>query len=213
MKEKEKELPYPKFDQKGKIICQFCGKTFMILTPSHLKTHKLKYGEYNLKFPGAPMTSEEFKALSMYSNPSKFSKEDVEILGDETIIEEDIPVIDDDFELPKSLITKIYQTPMDAKRGEIFDFLVQYFPNLKIDYVIEVFNIQQVLVYSTISDFSDPMLKVNIEFPKTFWHNMEYGSEDPNRTRKLLEYGWKVISIDSNSPSITGIEKHIRKII
>jgi len=216
MNEKSSEIPkgfnHPKFNQKGKVICQVCGKDYMILTPSHLKTHSLKYSEYSEKFPGAPITNEEFKALSKYSKkPSKYSKEDHEILGKETVIDEDIPVIDDEFEMPKAQVAKSFDNPMDAKKHEIFGFLSDYLPNLKMDYLIEIFDIQQVLIFSTISDFSDPLMKVNIEFPDTFWHNRDACYHDLNRKLKLEEQGWTVVSIKGPAPPIKDIEKAIRK--
>lgn len=203
---------HPKFNQKGKVICQVCGKDYMILTPSHLKTHGLKYSEYSEKFPGAPITNEEFKALSKYSKkPSKYSEEDHEIFGKETVIDEYIPVIDDEFEMPKEQVTKDFATPMEAKRHEIFTFLNDYLPNLKMDYLIEIFDIQQNLIFSTISDFSDPLMKINVEFPDTFWHNYDACHNDPNRDRKLEEHGWKVLTVNGPAPPIKAIEKAIRK--
>ncbi len=206
----ETKFPYPEFSEKGKIICQVCGKEFMILTPSHLKTHGLTYSEYHNQFPGAPISNDEFKALSTYSKPSKYSKEDMEILGEETVIEEDIPTIDDDFEIPKEQVTKEFDNPMDAKKHEIIGFLSDYMPNVKMDYQIEVYDGQGRLIFSAISDFADPIMMINVQFPDTFWHNMESQGHDPNRTRKLAEHGWKVIEIPSTGPTIKAIEKAIR---
>lgn len=209
----EKKRNYPEFDEKGKVICQICGKAFMILTPSHLYTHDgIKYAEYNKMFPDAPITNEEFKALSKYSKPRKYTEEDIKILGTEKIIDEDIPEIDDEFELPKTQIEK-FSTPMEAKKNEIFRFLVDYFPNIKVDHKIEIFDMQGCLVFSTISDYADDFLKINVQFPDTFWHNMDAVGDDPNRKRKLESFGWKVIEVKSLSPTIKSIEKEIRKII
>jgi very-short-patch-repair endonuclease len=216
MSEKTSEIPkewnHSAFDAKGKVICQVCGKSFMILTPSHLKTHDVKYSEYNNKFPGAPITTEEFKALSKYSKPSKYTEEDMKILGKETVIEDDIPVIDDDFEIPKIHVAKKFDNPMDAKKNEIFSFLIDFLPNLKMDHLIEVKDIQNILIFSTISDFADPFLKINLQFPDTFWHNVA-NWEDPNRDAKLQENGWKIITVKSTSPKIKAIEKKLREII
>lgn len=211
MSEKLKEMNFPTFNEKGKVLCQECGKPFMILTPSHLKTHNLKYGEYKDKYPDAPITTEEFKALSKYSKPSKYTEEDFKILGKEVVIDEDIPVIDDEFEMPKNQVAESFDNPMDAKKYEIFNFMIDFLPDLKMDCQIEIFDIQQNLIFSTISDFSDSFLKVNVQFPDTFWHNMDALGSDLNREQKLSEYGWKTITIKSNFPSIKSIEKHIRK--
>lgn len=217
MSEKTSEIPkgwnYPAFDAKGKVMCQICGKSFMILTPSHLKTHDLKYSEYKNKFPGAPITTEEFKALSKYSKPSKYTEEDMNILGKETVIEDDVPVIDDDFEIPQIHVAKKFDNPMDAKKHEIFSFLIDFLPNLKMDYQIEVRDIQQNLIFSAISDFADPFLKINIQFPDTFWHNEDRVGEDINRNMKLHENGWKIVTVNSINPKIKTIEKKLREII
>ena len=210
MSEQSSEFKYPKFNQKGKVLCQICGKDYMILTPSHLKTHDLSYSEYKDKFPGAPLTNEEFKALSMYSKPNKYTQEDIDILGSEIVID-DVPVIDDEFELPKNQIAKEFSTPMEAKKYEIFTFLANFFPDIKMYYLIEIFDIQHNLIFSAVSDFADPFLQVNIQFPETFWHNQDANGEDPNRTHKLAANGWKTITVKSNSPSIKAIEKSIRK--
>jgi hypothetical protein len=204
---------YPAFDGKGKVYCQECGKTFMILTPSHLKTHGLKYGEYKEKYPDAPITNEEFKALSKYSRPSKYTKEDIEILGKEKIVDDDIPVIDDEFELPKIESVKKFSNPIEQKKHEIFVFLSNYLPSVKMDYLIEIKNIHQDLIFSTISDFSDPVLKINIEFPRTFWHNYDASFIHPGRKKTLEEHGWKVIEIDSLAPSTKEIGEAIQKVM
>jgi very-short-patch-repair endonuclease len=216
MNDKSSEIPngwnHPAFDQKGKVICQVCGKKFMILTPSHLKTHNLKYGEYKTKFPDAPITNEEFKAMSKYSRPSKYSDEDIEILGTETVIDEDIPVIDDEFEMPKNQISKDFDTPMEAKKHEILSFLADYLPSVKMDYLIQEKNVQGTVLLSFISDFACPFTKINVEFPDTFWHNQD-AFVDPNRNQKLEEHGWKVIVIKSPAPKIKAVERAIRKIV
>jgi len=210
MSEKNEALKYPEYDRKGRVHCQECGKPFMLLTPSHLKTHDLRYGEYKDKYPGAPISTDEFRALSKYSKPNKYTEEDIKILGSEVIIDEDIPVIDDEFEIPKEQSAKHFANPMDAKKHEIFSFLNNYLPDLKMDYQIEIFDGQGTLIFSAISDYADPFMMINVQFPNTFWHNMDY-SEDPNRDRKLGDNGWKTININSNSPSIADIEKELRK--
>ena len=134
----EKNRNYPEFDEKGKVICQVCGKSFMILTPSHLKTHDgIKYGEYNKMFPDAPVTTDEFKALSKYSRPGKYTEEDLKILGTEKVIEEDIPEINDEFEIPQSQVAKKFATPMEAKKDEIYRFLINYMPDVKVDHPLK----------------------------------------------------------------------------
>jgi uncharacterized Zn finger protein (UPF0148 family) len=36
------ELLYPLFDEKGKVVCQICGKSFLVISPTHLSIkHKI----------------------------------------------------------------------------------------------------------------------------------------------------------------------------
>jgi hypothetical protein len=183
----------------------------MLLTPSHLKTHGIRYGEYKNKYPGAPISTDEFKALSKYSKPNKYTEEDMKILGTEVVIDEDIPVIDDEFEMPKEKSAKNFDSPMDAKKYEILTFLLNFLKDAKMDYLIEIFDGGGGLIFSAISDFADPFKMINIQFPDTFWHNRDIVYEDPNRDRKLSDNGWKTITIKSKSPSINDIEKELRK--
>lgn len=214
MSKKSSEIPegfnYPSFNEKGKVICQVCGKAFMILTPSHLKTHDLKYSEYSKQFPGAPITNEEFKALSKYSKP-KYSKEDHAILGKEKVVDDDVPVIDDEFELPEKKVKKEFANPIEAKKYKYFTILAEFLPDLKQDFLIQIFNMQKTLVFQTISDYSDPVMKVNVEFPGTFWHNMDAVDQGRTRNQKLAEHGWRVIELKGPAPSKKDIENAIRK--
>jgi very-short-patch-repair endonuclease len=75
--------------------------------------------------------------------------------------------------------------------------------------MIQVFSINGRLFFEFISDIADPVLKVNVEFPQAFWHNRG-AYEDPLRDIKLEEYGWKVIRINSKSPSLKDIEEAIK---
>ena len=54
------EYPYPFFDEKGKVICQVCGKAYLVISPPHLKTHNLIYSDYTTRFPDAPLSNKEF---------------------------------------------------------------------------------------------------------------------------------------------------------
>jgi hypothetical protein len=62
---------------------------------------------------------------------------------------------------------------MDAMKAKILDHLRLYFANIKKDYMISQFGSDNRLKFEFITDFCDPVLKVVIQFPDTFWHNME----------------------------------------
>jgi very-short-patch-repair endonuclease len=79
------------------------------------------------------------------------------------------------------------------------------------DYMIQIVNIMGRLQFETISDFADPVLKINVEFPNVFWHNMGRYN-DPLRDVRLEENGWKVINIKSKNPSLTNIEDSLKSV-
>jgi hypothetical protein len=63
-----------KYDEKGMVICQECGKTFKQLTVQHLKLHQLTTPEYKIKYPDFPISSESFKAKQKFKNVDVFEK-------------------------------------------------------------------------------------------------------------------------------------------
>ena len=70
------EYPYPLFDEKGNVTCQICGKSFMTISPQHLKKHNIKFADYFKRYPNAPKTSEKFDARSKYGKDKSTFKED-----------------------------------------------------------------------------------------------------------------------------------------
>lgn len=215
--------PYPFVTEKGKVICQICGKDYLIISPKHLKTHNLTFDEYKLRFPDAPISSKEFNKLGKIGKDknvfveqelSSIEEEEKKIkamLEEDDIPEKDVePTVDQEIDFDK-----VYEeTPQKDKdifalsKDRILDHLRAFYTNIKKDHMIQVFNIQNHLLFEFISDFADPILKVNIEFPNTFWHNrMPY--EDINRDKKLAEYGWKVIRIASHAPKFKDIQDAI----
>ena len=81
------------------------------------------------------------------------------------------------------------------------------------DYLInEVHQPSGILQFSFITDYCDPVLKVVIDFPKTYWHNMDAGY-DPNRNVKLKEAGWKIIEIKSKSPTFDEITDSLAEFV
>ena len=209
------EYSYPMFNEQGKVVCQICGKPYLVISPRHLGTHKIKYDEYKLRFPNAPLSSEEFNASSKYGKEktifveeelSKFEEE--EALPDEKveeiIVNED-PDIDEEIDLNMLLKEDEKDNDiMSVNKNKILDHLRVYFTNIEKDYLIDQYGIDSRLKFQFITDFCDPVLKMVIQFPKTFWHNQELAI-DPNKNLKLEQYGWKVIEFDSVSPSLKEI--------
>lgn len=214
--------PYPFVTEKGKVICQICGKDYLIISPKHLKTHNLTFDEYKLRFPKAPISSKEFNKLGKIGKDRNvFVEQELSSIEDEekkikAMLEDDIPKKDVEPTVDQEIdFNKAYEeTPQKEKdifalsKNKILDHLRAFYTNVRKDYMIQVFNIQNHLMFEFISDFADPILKVNIEFPNTFWHNrMPY--DDVNRDIKLAEYGWKVIRIDTIAPKFKDIQDAI----
>ena len=215
--------PYPFVTEKGKVICQICGKDYLIISPKHLKTHNLTFDEYKLRFPEAPISSKEFNKLGKIGKDRNvFVEQELSSIEDEEkkikamLEENDIPEKDVEPTVDQEIdFDKVYEeTPQKEKdifalsKDKILDHLRAFYTNIRKDYMIQVFNIQNHLMFEFISDFADPILKVNIEFPNTFWHNrMPY--DDVNRDKKLAEYGWKVIRIDAVAPKFKDIQDAI----
>lgn len=219
------EYPYDFVDENGKIICQMCGKPFLIISPRHLKKHNITHSEYQLRFPDAPLSSKQFSALGKYGKEKQlFVEEELkkfegnpEIdnfdIDDPDVPEHDVdPVIEENINY-EQIMESIPQKSLDIcsiNKDKILDHLKGLFTNIKKDYMIQVFSVDNRLMFETISDFADPVLKINVEFPNVFWHNkMTY--DDPTRDIKLKQYGWKVIKIKSKSPTYNDIIKVIKR--
>ena len=218
------EYDYPLRDEAtGKVICQVCGKPFLVISPKHLSMkHKITFGEYKLKFPDAPISSEAFgvatkygknttifveNELNKFENETKFEKEEIE----EIIVDEE-PRIDPEIDLSSVLKSDTESTDIMAiSKNRILDQLRSYFSNIKKDYLIEQYGPDKRLKFVFITDFCDPILKVVIQFPNTFWHNIEKAI-DINKNYKLSQYGWKVIEIKSNHPTLKEIDEKINSL-
>lgn len=199
--------PYPLFDEKGKIVCQICGKSYLVVNPRHLAGHNITFKEYRERFPEAPLSSSEHKARGTYGkNKDLFIHNEDEIIVDEEIsIEEEF---DDVEAFRKAEEVTIQLDPMSKMKRKILEHLKTHFSNIQMDYLIQQFGSDNILKFEFISDFCDPVLKIVIQFPNTFWHNHDL-IIDLNKTVKLEQYGWKVIKIKSKNPSYDDLDKAI----
>jgi hypothetical protein len=200
------DYPYHLFDEKGKVICQICGKSFLIISPRHLKKHNISHGDYKARFPNAPLSTEEFKARGKYGRTKLFPPKDE--IGDETIVDEKEEEIDVEEIAIKKVARKIYNSPMESMKAKILDHLKMRYFNIKQDYLIRQFGSDQRLKFEFITDYCDPVLKVIIQFPDTFWHNVE-AAVDLNKNVKLKKYHWKIIEIPTVNPSFELIDKYL----
>jgi len=206
------EYPYPLFDEKGQVACQICGKPFLTISPQHLKKHNIKFADYFKRYPNAPKTSEKFDARSKYGKNKTLFKEQEEksMLGDELVVNEQPEI--EEFPMQKELERIIkFQTPMERTKHKILDHLRLFYTNMKMDYSIRQFGKQDGnLRFEYITDFCDPVLKVVIQFPDTFWHNREEYLVDSVKRSKMEQFGWKVVEIKGNNPKLEFIGKVIQ---
>jgi len=68
------------YDEKGMVICQECGKSFGMITSTHLKKfHDISIEEYKLKYPDISIASEAFRAKQKLKNVKLFNDTPAEI--------------------------------------------------------------------------------------------------------------------------------------
>jgi len=139
-----------------------------------------------------------------------------ESIGDNDPIVDEIDALPGAFQFDKEVQPEVEPIDMnmetdilfklDKKIGDIpsnkfklYQKLCDDFPNLKLNYIIFRNLPNGVQEFSFITDMADPVRKIDFEFPKTYWHNVD--PLDPARDQKLEEDGWKVIRLDGLSPT------------
>ena len=205
------EYNYDFFNEEGKVICQICGKPFFVVSPRHIHLHNISYSEYKLRFPDAPLSCKAFAAKGKYGKEKNiFIRNALEKIENNNIPPHDVnPVIDEEINFDNLIKETSSCDICSISKDKILDFLKLFFTNVKKDYLIQEFSSDR-LLYESISDFADPILKINIEFPNCFWHN-EMAYKDLNRDQNLKEFGWKIIKIYSETPNLKDIEKAIKQ--
>lgn len=204
------EYPYRLYDEKGKVLCQICGKPFLVISPRHLQKHNVKHADYTKRFPNAPLSNQEFAARGKYGkNKDLFIHPENEIIGDDILVDE--PNIEELDDVEEFIRREVKLDPIASMKARLLDHLKLYFTNIKMDYLIRQFETNNQLKFEFITDFCDPILKVVIQFPETFWHNTDMYI-DLNKTLKLQKYGWKVYEIPSNNPTFAQIDNALEDI-
>ena len=211
----DEKLQYPAFDKKtNKVICQICGKGFLVISPRHLGKHNILYTDYTRRYPTAPLSSKEFSAKSKYGKvkdlfaPIKMKPED-ELA--EVIVHEQ-PTIEEDIAIDKMLKEKAHPDPIRSLKAQVLDTLRMYLTNIRPDFLITEYGSRSGrLKYQFITDFADPILRVIVQFPNTFWHNREC-NVDPMKNDKLESDGWRVLIVQSKSPSRQNIQDVVDQI-
>jgi len=203
----KEQLQYPAFDQKtGRVTCQICGESFQVISPTHLKKHNLSYADYIKRYPTAPLSSKEFNVKTKYGKVKElFAPKEKEVL--EEVIVNETPTIENEIDVEKILKENSFKDPIKQVKSQILDDLKSFFTNIRQDYLIEEYGkVSGRLKYQFITDFTDPILKVIVQFPNTFWHNRE-SNTDPLKNEKLEADGWKVLTVKGRAPSRRDIQK------
>ena len=217
------------------VICQECKQVFFkAIMPSHLTAkHNISMDEYRKKYPDSPIMTDDYKA-KLEENRLKNKKEkSTKIESDCDIDFEEIetspklenikmPEIKDiDFsKIEKLKEDSIKNSPIiffeDSKglippdKLRILNYLAHIIEGVENNYFIEKKTLSGHVEYRLITDIAIPSLKIDIEFPKSFWHN--YDEPKESRDYKLRNDGWKVYDINSSAPSISDLEDVISKI-
>ena len=205
------ENQYSEYNEQGKIICQICGKPFSIIAPSHLKKHNVTLDEYKNKFPDVALTSKQFNTSRKYETSDMFTPKEPVI---ETPINVEKPDADPIFEdLQKQTQVKPKAEKLDSmslNRLRILKDIQKYYKHTQQNYLIQKFVNTSKLKYEFITDYADPILKVIVNFPKTFWHNND-SFPDATKNNKLMIDGWKIIEIHSTTASTKDIDNALKK--
>lgn len=204
----------PKYvDEKGLVICQLCGKSMMTVAPPHLyyKHNKMTVAEYKKQFPDAPTFNDEFSARSKFGKEKLFKMQEAE---KEPKIETDLAFTENQTPTIEELTIKEFSketpvlNPIEKSKLRILDHLRIMYPEMKQNYMIQKFDGQGRLMYEYITDFCDPVSKVNVEFPRAFWHN--HGVPDPLRNHKLKQDGWTIFEVMSKHTGNEEIDRVLK---
>lgn len=201
------------------VTCEICGKEFQRITPMHLRTHGITIKEYKMKFPDSPLVSYTATGRKV---ATLFEEQENKSIKTETINDDDNEdtIIDElDFDnIPDHDVVETYKDTdvgqvdfCSLQKDGVLEILKKFFSNVKKDFLIREKNFNGAILYECITDFADPVLKIDIEFPNAFWHNQEPW-QNSVREQKLKSFGWTIINIMSNAPTFEEINKIISEL-
>ncbi len=197
------EAKFDKFDKSGTmVICQICGKSFKMLTPAHLKRHGMTLGEYQLTYRDFPITGAAYSASHVHSDSILFKDK------------ESLPIEKLEIKAKVKKDKKLkFKLPSEQKnKQDILNYLIDYYPFIENNYVIEKINKQGLLNYKFTVDIADPFRKTIFDFTDAYWHNKD-NYPDHARNLKLKDDGWIVISIKKHYPTIIDVKDYTDNII
>lgn len=211
--------PYQEYDEQGKIICQICGKSFSIISPTHLRNkHKITISEYQKRFPGLQLTSGAYRTAQKLSKTPIFKKQEnghmeeqpdvLRQLLKEVIVSEKPPEDTNEIKYQEEKPKK--PNIVLENKNRVFEELKEHLENLQKDYLIRSGQHNGSSDYEFITDFTDPISRIIIDCPNTFWHNKD-SYIDPLKFTKLLRDGWIIMVLESNNPPKEHIDKLFEK--
>lgn len=202
------ELQYEPFDMEGNVVCQICGKSYQVISPRHLAVHKIKFADYTKRYPDAPLSSKIFKAKSKYGKNNNLFVDDIDSSLEEEIIVFEEPELEElEFESGMKKIVEESRDHMVVQKMRVLDHLRLHFANIEKDYTVRYISpLSKKLIFEYITDFCDPILRIIVQFPNTFWHNKD-SYPDPLKNNNLEDHNWKVLTVDSRAPSPSDIDE------
>lgn len=207
------------------VKCLLCGKEFKnCISHQHVfKEHGITLKEYREKFPGSNINTESYRKI--LSNNMRHKKQiEIKDLEKAPILDKTkIPEIKDidlfkkvdelrDFTVKSKKYFDNKHSSMPDDKLQILNFLVSIFSEEIIDsYFVTKFTMTGSVEYMLVTDIAIPSLKIDIEFPNTFWHNYDRPKEI--RDSILINDKWKIININNRIPKISDVEKAVLDII
>jgi len=212
----------------GKVSCAICGKRFKIISPRHLKQHRMTLADYKRQYPDSPISGSQFSASTKYGKVDVFTEdkktEEITIPGDyvdydqvmSDVDEGEVIVEDNGFPEIEEMTNRevsfepVPEDRMGREKITILNFLRTYYPKVQKDFFIRKVNLSNQLDYEYISDFADPIAKVLFDFPKMFWHN-DYIT-NKIRNIKLQKEGWKIFTFNISSINLEKVKNQLEKL-
>jgi len=205
-----------------KIKCMICGKETSLITSTHLHMHNTTVAEYKINFPEAPLSGSSFRG-NVGKSMRKINKNDDTVL--DSLIESSpkvdkskLPLIEELIEtrLPpvlKRLKSKFVDpsNSIHPEKLEILDYLIGIFPDVQNNYRYEGRTLAQIIEFIIMTDIAIPSKNIDLEFPKSFWHNIDYCRPDGVKNPTMRQNGWDVIEIDSTHPDVEDVKKILKE--
>jgi len=117
-------------------------------------------------------------------------------------------------ELSKHKDTNYNISPIqyDTKE-EIYLYLKKYYPDIECDKTIVDKALGGDINFQYVTDMTIPSRQIDIEFSKVFWHNDIYAINPESRKKHLRSIGWKILEINTISPTCQEVHNRVKKFI